>query len=235
MTQHSLKTILWGTLLVTVPILAGCGGIFKSKSCSNTSADAGCRDGSCPPGAGGGGHCHSALCDGSCLAFLHGHAPNLAIPDRQPLGSVNRAHYHTMQTNGEATDFILHRNDFLGKTAELSPAGKDHIMEIAARMRSAPFPVIVERSEHNSDPELDAHRRQIVAQILTHMGNPDAQQRVFVSPNYGQTRNSTEAEVDYYRTIYSRGGFGGGFNNGGFGGGGLGGGFGGGGGGGFGF
>ena len=156
---------------------------------------------------------------------------NLAIPDTFPLGSVNRAHYQAMETNGEAVDFILHRNEFVGSTAELTPAGKDHIMEIAARMRSAPFPVIVERGENNSDPELDQHRQQIVALILRDFGNADAFQRTFVGTAYGKGLNSQEAQIDYYRFIGTRGGFGGGgfgnsgggnFGGGGFGGGGVG-------------
>ncbi len=150
---------------------------------------------------------------------------NPATPETLPLGSTVRAHYHTMQTNGEAADFILHDHEFVQNTAELTPAGKDHVAEIAARMRSAPFPVIVERVENNSDPELDAHRRQIIAQVLYTLGNQDADQRTFVAPAYGKGINSQEAEVDYYGFIFTRGGFGGNFNNQGtFGGGGFGGG-----------
>lgn len=140
-----------------------------------------------------------------------------AIPDRYPLGSVVRAHYQAMQTNGEAADFIMHRCDFVGETAELTPQGRDHILEIGARMRSAPFPVLVERSDNNSNPQLDAERRTMTALVLNDLGNPDADQRTFVSPAYGRGETSYEGEIDYYRFIYSRGGFGGannGFNNG---------------------
>ena len=142
---------------------------------------------------------------------------NPSIPDRYPIGSVVRAHYQAMQTNGEAADFILHRNDFVGDTAELTPDGRDRVLEIAARMRSAPFPVVVERSENNSNPQLDAERRQMVAIVLGDLGNSDAEQRTFVSPAYGRGLASVEGESDYYRFVYSRGGFGGqnnGFNNG---------------------
>ncbi len=135
-----------------------------------------------------------------------GHYRSMAIPDSLPLGVVNQAHYHTMETNAEAVDFILHRHEFTGATAALTPEGRDHVMEIAARMRTAPFPVIVERSDNNSDPELDAHRRQIVVQMLTDFGNPDAYQRTLVSQPYSNGYNSWEGEIDYYNTIFSRGG-----------------------------
>jgi hypothetical protein len=143
----------------------------KDKGCD--SCDSGCESG-CGKKSGFG--CCGSLCGG---CFLCNNRSN-AIPEQYPVGAVERAHFHQMQTNGEAADFILHRNDFVLSSAELTPDGKDKILEIAARMRSAPFPVIVERSENNSDPELDAHRRALVAQILTDCGNPDANNRTFV-------------------------------------------------------
>jgi uncharacterized membrane protein YgcG len=146
--------------------------------------------------------CSSSLLDPCGLCNRR----SLAIPDQIPLGSVNRAHYHAMQTNGEAVDFIINRYEFVGSTAELTPDGKDHVMEIAARMRQAPFPVIVERSDNNSDPEVDQVRRNLVAKILTDFGNADAEQRTLVSPAYGKGINSQEAEIDYYRFISTRGG-----------------------------
>jgi hypothetical protein len=132
-----------------------------------------------------------------------------AIPDRFPLGAVERAHFHTMQTNGEAGDFILFDHDFVGSTAELNVDGRDRIMEIAARLPHTPFPVLVERSDHNSNPQLDAERRQMVALVLKDLGNADADQRVYVSPAYGRGNTAMESQIDYYRYIYSRGGFGG--------------------------
>ena len=132
-----------------------------------------------------------------------------AIPDRYPLGAVERAHFHTMQTNGEAGDFILHDMDFIGDTAELNYAGRDRIQEIAARLQTTPFPVIIERSENNSNPQLDAERRQLVALVLRDLGNPDADQRTFVAPAYGRGSHAIEAQIDYLRYVNSRGGFGG--------------------------
>ena len=143
---------------------------------------------------------------------------SMAIPDRYPVGSVVRSHYHTMEANAEASDFVINRCEFRSDSAELTPSGRDRVMEIAARMRSAPFPVLVERSINNSDPELDQHRLRIVTQILTDHGNPDAAQRTFVSTPYSKGINSLEGEVDYFRFTFSRGDNGngnGGNNNGG--------------------
>ena len=154
---------------------------------------------------------------------------SFAIPNTYPLGSTVRDHYHQMEMNGEASDFVLHRHEFVRNTAELNCAGKDHVMEIAARMRSNPFPVLVERSENNSDPELDQLRRNIVTQILTDFGNADAANRCVVATPYNKHLNGMEAEPDWYRWIGIRGGQNNNNNNGGggggFGGGGGGGGF----------
>jgi hypothetical protein len=116
-----------------------------------------------------------------------------------------------MQTNAEASDFIIHQHEFMGETAQLTPDGKDHILEIAARMRSAPFPVLIERTWNNADPELDAHRRNLVAQILTDLGNPDAQQRTVVATAYGPGYNDLQAEPMYYQHVLSGGGSGSGY------------------------
>jgi hypothetical protein len=165
-----------------------------------------CEDDYCRPGFGclHGGACAQAqfaMC-GWCYRRSN------AIPDTLPLGSTVRAHYQVMQTNGEAADFIFHRHEFVAQTSELTPDGKDHVLEVAARMRSAPFPVLVERSENNSDPELDAHRRNLIAQILTDLGNPDAQNRTVVSTAYGPGYNAMQAEPTYYQHVLRGGGFG---------------------------
>jgi len=149
----------------------------------------------------------------------------MAIPETLPLGSTVRAHDQVMQTNAEASDFTFHRHDFVAQTAHLTPDAKDKIIEIAARMPSAPFPVIIERSTNNANPELDALRRSIVAQILTDFGNQDAQQRTIVGHAYGPGYIGRRAEDMYYQhtgfgnNLNNNGNAGGGFGGGGFGGG----------------
>jgi hypothetical protein len=139
-----------------------------------------------------------------CVAFVglcagcgwHGEYRSPSVPDVYPLGAVNRAHYQTMQANGEAADFILHQFDFVGSTSELAPAGKDHLLEIAARARSVPFPVLIERTENNANPTLDEHRRASIAQVLLDLGIADAPQRTIVAPAYGKGLTGREAEAD---------------------------------------
>lgn len=136
------------------------------------------------------------------------------VPERYPLGSINRSHYHAMETNAEATDFVVNQYEFVGDSAELTRDGKDHLLEIGARMRSAPFPVIIERTTNNDMPDLDGERRVVVARYLAEMGNPDAEQRTIVSPAYSRGINSSEGEADYYRQFNFRGTTFGNYNNG---------------------
>ncbi len=139
-----------------------------------------------------------------CNAF---HRRSNAIPDQLPLGSTVGAWYQVMETNAEATDFVINLRHFVGDTARLTSDGRDHVWEIAARMKSAPFPVLVERSENNSNPELDALRRQVVVAVLTSFGNHDAEQRTVVATPYGPGYNAIEGEPLYYQHL-NGGGFG---------------------------
>jgi hypothetical protein len=179
--------------------------------------------GCCCPG----GFCGGGLLGGGGGCSIATNERNM-IPNNFPLGSVMRAHLHTEQTNAEASNFIFNLVDFVGETPHLTPDGKDHLMEVAARMRSTPFPIIIERTPNNANPQLDAERRAVVSRYLADLGNPDADQRTVVSTAYSRGYLSQEGAADYYTNFNFRnnnfgnqngnGGFGGG--NGGFGGGG---------------
>jgi hypothetical protein len=208
----------------------GCGSCSAPMGNCDTCGPGGCGNG-CGNGMGWRDRCNQCGCGlrGRCCGWLH--RPSNAIPDTFPLGKVSEAWYYEMETNAEAVDFVIHDLDFVGQTTELTSDGKDHLMEIAARMRAQPFPVIVERFPNNADPELDLARRNMIAQILGDFGNPDAQQRVVVAPSYTPGYTSRQAQATYWRHTMTNGG--GNTNGNGFGGGG--GGFGGGSGGGAGF
>lgn len=196
-------------------------GVICEESCGQCEICAPCGE-ACPCGG-----VKEKLCGACSSANFHlfgwMYRPSNAVPDTLPLGSTVRAHYQVMETNAEAADFIFHRHDFVGRTTQLTPGARDKAPEIAARMRMQPFPVLIERSENNSDPGLDQQRRAFVAQILSALGAPDADRRTIVSPAYGMGYNGIQAERTYYQYL-NQGTFGGGFGGGGFGGGGFGGG-----------
>lgn len=206
--KHTLRAKLAFAALTGL-VTTGC---CSTQDCCSTSECNSCECNS--------SECNSSDCSPGCFAWCGAkHYPRgrYAIPDVIPLGAVNRAHWHMMETNGEAGDFVIYRNEFVDNSSELTPYGRDHIMEIAARMPSAPFPVLVQRTLHNSDPELDHIRRDIVVRVLTDLGNQDADQRTVVSQPYSNGINSMEGEQDYgrFRQIRGRNGGGGGGGGGG--------------------
>jgi hypothetical protein len=215
------SAILGGALGAIGCTTLGLPGLACHDGCGSCSAPTG----ACDPCGGGGSGCGPRGCmpcggiRGRLCGWLH--RPSNAIPDTFPLGKVSEAWYYEMESNAEAVDFVIHDLDFVGQTTELTSDGKDHVMEIAARMRAQPFPVIVERFPNNADPELDLARRNLIAQILADFGNPDAQQRVVVAPSYGPGYISRQAQSTYFRHTMTNGN-GNNFNNGanGFGGGG---------------
>ncbi|QDT55405.1 hypothetical protein Pan44_34480 [Caulifigura coniformis] len=213
------RTLGYGAILGGVVGTVGCTSLrlpgihSHSQGCGSCSAPAGTCD-TCGPGCGpgyasgcgpgGAGDCQQC---GGIRGRVHAffHRRSNAVPDTFPLGKVSEAWYYEMETNAEAVDFVIHDLDFVGQTTELTSDGKDHVMEIAARMRAQPFPVIVERFPNNADPELDVARRNLIAQILTDFGNPDAQQRVVVAPSYTPGYTSRQAQATYWRHTLTNG------------------------------
>lgn len=230
LTQMKLNHTFGLLLILACWWTSGCAqlGSCRTSACSTE----GCGAGGCglrlrgrclSRGCGANGQ----LCD-RCSFALTGclWKRSNAIPQTLPLGSTILAHDQVMETNAEAADFIFHRHDFVTQTAHLTPDAKDKIVEIAARMRTTPFPVVIERSENNSNPELDALRRNIIATILTDFGNTDAQQRTVVATPYGRGYTGRQAENMYFQYlgtgnnnnnnnngggVNNGGGFGGGF------------------------
>lgn len=180
--------------------LVTCSGLITA-GCISTGGDG---SDSCNYGGGGYGNTCQNECEDSCYSWWpwsrnHYPATRYAIPDVMPLGSIVRSHWHMMETNAEASDFVIYRHEFVENSSELTPYGKDHIAEIAARMPTAPFPVLVQRSMHNADPELDRIRRELVVRVLADLGNYDAERRTVVSQPYSNGLNGMEAEQDYGR------------------------------------
>jgi hypothetical protein len=131
-----------------------------------------------------------------------------------PLGQVSDAHWETQQTNAEAADFIFYDHEFRYDTkarvdtAELTPAGKKHLMQVALRLEHVPFPVVIEQSPNNSRPELDEARRRTVVEQLARLGLPNAEERVIVAGAFPEGYTGIEAENAYYNIF--TGAFGGG-------------------------
>ena len=149
-----------------------------------------------------------------------------------PLGTISDPVWKQQETNAEASDFVIHEHEWSGNTVELNLAGKDHVKQIAARVESTPFPILIERSSMSIDPEsrfkypvnndesLDLARRDLVISALHEMGVYDADDRVVVSPALTPGYTGFQARGAYMRGMRTRGGGGGGGFGGGGGGGG---------------
>lgn len=124
------------------------------------------------------------ICAAGCTTSAwHTHVDS-AVPDVWPLGSLSAAHWHTMETNAEASDFVVYRSEFVRHSPVLTAFGRSHVMEIAARLPSVPFPVLVEPEPHHKAAQLDLARRQHVVRLLNELSVPDAASRTVVSPPY---------------------------------------------------
>ncbi|WP_417387612.1 hypothetical protein [Gimesia sp.] len=147
-----------------------------------------------------------------------------------PLGTISDDIWQKQEENGEASDFVIVESEFVGATAKLNAAGEDHIKQIAVRMGSTPFPVVVQPSSmtvresseykfpiHGND-DLDMHRRDVIVKMLQAMNVQDADERVVVSPAFTPGFEGFEAYRAYSNGFMNRGNNGGGGFGGGFGG-----------------
>jgi len=126
-----------------------------------------------------------------------------------PLGQVSDSFWETQQTNAEAADFVFYDHEFRGDTAELAPGAKRHLEMVAMRLEHAPFPIVIEQSEHNARPQLDGARRQTIVMHLNRMGVTNADERVVVANTFAEGFTAIEAERAYYNGVLN-GGFEGG-------------------------
>ncbi len=128
-----------------------------------------------------------------------------------PVGAATDAFWETQQTNAEAADFIFYDHEFVGETAQLTPAAKQHLEQVALRLEHVPFPITIEQSENNFKPELDRQRRQMVVEQLARIGMQNAEGRVVIAGAFVPGIPGVQGERSYYSTL--GGGFGGGAGN----------------------
>jgi len=149
-----------------------------------------------------------------CCVVLCGcraqHEQKLSPPyDRPfPLGQVTDSSWETQQTNAEASDFIFYDHEFVGDTAELTLAGKKHLLQVALRLEQVPFPVVVEQTPTTRrNQPLEAQRRQAIVDELTRLGLEMIDARVVVAPAIAPGITVLEGEAAYYSTLTGAGRF----------------------------
>lgn len=189
--------------LHTIPSGLLCLALLSSVGCAHMKSEL-CTGPQCEVACGTNGHGCGKHCPRGGLWFrLCGWMCSGAVPDGSPLGSIVPAHYRVTEADGEAADFLIHRHDFIEQTTALTPQGREKVLEIAARMRTAPFPIRIERTENNSNPQLDCVRRNVIAQILTDLGSPDADSRTVFAPADSPGYYAMQAEGSYNQHVIS--------------------------------
>jgi hypothetical protein len=190
--------ILAGSLL-WAGLVSNCQA--QSPACSGTAGTA--------PGAPG---CPAAIwvrkdCPEGCPRFPPG-----AIP--RPAGAYLRQWQAVQVAKANLDDFVLYGNEWYNGGSYPGPAGRRHLMQIAKRLASGPFPVVI---EPDLLPEKDEARRKFVVGYLAQYGFRDAHLRVVVDFPIAEGLNGDEASRAYLRMI-SGGQGGGGLGAGGLGG-----------------
>lgn len=112
----------------------------------------------------------------------------------------------------EADDFVIYKNEWFMGGVDLGPYGKYHLQQIAQRLPSVPFPVVIQTT---TDPRLNELRRLEVVKALSLAGLGDVEQRVVVGFPEGEGLYGDEAERIYGQMIQGGGNpYGGGFGTG---------------------
>ena len=147
--------------------------------------------------------CWESLCNRGGGAGGGGRGADQGPPyDRPfPLGQVTDSFWEAQQTNAEAADFVFFDHEFKGNTAELAPATKPKLMQVALRLEHVPFPVVVEQSVNNKRPQLDQARKKTVVEQLARLGVVNAEKRVVIAPAMAEGFTAVEGEAAYYRTL----------------------------------
>lgn len=146
--------------------------------------------------------------------------PPGAIP--APVGTYLHKFIDLQAAKAEADDFVIYNYEWYLGGRDLGPFGRYHLNEIARRLPSVPFPVVVEPS---LDYELNEARRQVIVDYLAQYGVPNPQDRVIIAFPQAGGLYGEEAEIRSYLFLLTSYGYGtlGGFGGlGGFGFGGLG-------------
>jgi hypothetical protein len=64
-----------------------------------------------------------------------------------------------------------------------------------------PFPVVIEQSPHNKQPEVDQARRRTIVEQLARIGVVNAEERVVVAEAFPEGLTAQEAEGSYYSGV----------------------------------
>jgi hypothetical protein len=115
------------------------------------------------------------------LGLLSGCYPWQTVIDGQTppvAGTLTRQLLDSQAAKAEADDFVIYKYEWLKDGPLPGPFGSYHLNEIAKRLPTVPFPVVIEPT---IDGKLNEARRQFVVEYLARHGMADADHRVVIS------------------------------------------------------
>lgn len=131
------------------------------------------------------GHCRPGL-----FSWFRTNWHQPAIPPA-PQGSFVRRFMDVQATKAEASDFVVYLDEWYRAGDKLGPYGDYHLNQVANRISTVPFPVIVEPTH---DGALNEKRRQLVVTRLSNLGVQDANVRVVIGHAQSEDMRSEDIE-----------------------------------------
>jgi len=150
-------------------------------------------------------------------------------PAGRPLGTLSDPVWQNQEANAEHSDFVVHEHEFVREAEFLNRAGEDHLKQIAARLASGHYAmVLVERTRFSARPDteykypvhtnsdLDMRRRDMVVRCLLAMHIANADALVVIAPDLAPEYRADDRAAIYQDTDTNSwgGNWGGGWNGG---------------------
>jgi len=102
--------------------------------------------------------------------------PPGAIP--APVGTYVNKFIDLQAAKAEADDFVIYNFEWYLGGRDLGPYGRYHLNEMARRLPSVPFPIVIEPTV---DEDLNEERRRVVVLMLERYRVPNANERVILA------------------------------------------------------
>jgi hypothetical protein len=117
-----------------------------------------------------------------------------------PTGTHTHEIFDLQAQKAEADDFVIYKNEWFNAGTKLGPYGDYHLDQIAKRLPTVPFPVVI---QPEADPGLNQARLEVIITCLANKEIPDADHRVIIAyPQAEGLFGECEAESAFLRMLH---------------------------------
>jgi hypothetical protein len=117
-----------------------------------------------------------------------------------PAGTYTQAIFDAQARKAEADDFVVYKNEWFNAGTKLGPYGEYHLNQIAKRLPTVPFPVVL---QPEADSGLNQARLEVLITCLANKGIVDPEQRVIIAyPEAEGLFGECEAESAFLRMLH---------------------------------